>query len=112
MRPTIPSRHPTFEGPMHETRRRRGNLRLACTAAHWIVVLLTTAATRPVVGQTKPETPDLSPVRSALEKYKDPYVAIHDGYFSSLGCIEIGRPGGPGQVPYKPGGMGVHFLNM
>jgi hypothetical protein len=73
---------------------------------------LTSVAARPVGGQTKPAEPDLSAVRSALEKYKDPYVAIHDGYFSTLGCVEIGRPGAPGHVPYKPGGMGVHFLNV
>ena len=51
-------------------------------------------------------------VRSALEKYKDPYVAIHDGYFSTVGCVEFDRPGAAGHVPYRPGGMGVHFLNV
>ncbi len=51
-------------------------------------------------------------MRSALEKYKDPYVAIHDGYFSTLGCVEFERAGAAGHVPYKPGGMGVHFLNI
>jgi hypothetical protein len=62
---------------MHETRRRRSNQRLAWTAVHWIVVLLAPVAARPVVGQAKREVPDLSRVRSALERYKDPYVAIH-----------------------------------
>jgi hypothetical protein len=75
------------------------------------VALSTLVVARLLVGQTKPEEPDLSAVRSALEKYKDPYVAIHDGYFSTLGCIEIGHAGAAGHVPYKPGGMGVHFLN-
>jgi len=28
--------------------------------------------------------PELEKVRSALEKYKDPIVAVHDGYFSTL----------------------------
>ena len=91
---------------MHGVRQRP-----TCTAVHWIVALLTVIAARPVVGQTKPE-PDLSQVRSALEKYKDPYVAIHDGFFSTLGCVEIARAGAAGHVPYKPGGMGVHFLNV
>ena len=63
------------------------------------------------MAQTKPE-PDLAVVRAALEKYKDPYVAIHDGYFSTLGCVEFEKAGAPGHVPYKPGGMGVHFLNV
>ncbi len=59
-----------------------------------------------------PELPaDLAKVRAALEKYQDPYVAVHDGYFSTVGCIYYPRPGGPGQVPYVAGGMGIHFLN-
>jgi hypothetical protein len=98
---------------MHAIKRHRLNHRLTWTAVHWIVVLLIPVAAWPLAAQAKPEVaPDLSRVRSALEKYKDPYVAIHDGYFSTLGCVEIDRAGGPGQVPYKPGGMGVHFLNV
>ncbi len=81
------------------------------TALLWTVVLLTPVATRPVMAQSKADGPDLSAVRSALKKYEDPYVAVHDGYFSTLGCVVIDRPGAAGQVPYKPGGMGVHFFN-
>jgi len=44
--------------------------------------------------------PELEKVRAALEKYQDPIVAVHDGYFSTLGCVE-----------FPSGGMGVHFLN-
>ena len=55
--------------------------------------------------------PELENVRAALEKYQDPIMAVHDGYFSTVGCVEFFRPGGPGRVPYLPGGMGVHFLN-
>ena len=43
---------------------------------------------------------ELEPVRTALEKYRDPIAAVHDGYFSTLGCVQ-----------YPDGGMGVHFLN-
>lgn len=39
-------------------------------------------------------------MRSTLEKYQDPVVAVHDGYFSTVGCVE-----------YADGGMGIHFLN-
>lgn len=56
-------------------------------------------------------SPELEKVRAALEKYRDPVVAVHDGYFSTLGCVEYPDPGGPGRVPYPAGGMGVHFLN-
>ena len=55
--------------------------------------------------------PDLTAVRTALKKYEDPYVAVHDGYFSTLGCVVIDQPGAKGHVAYKRGGMGVHFLN-
>lgn len=60
-------------------------------------------------GPTLP--PELEKVRAALAKYEDPVVAIHDGYFSTLGCIEYPRPAAPGHIPYPPGGMGIHFLN-
>lgn len=45
-------------------------------------------------------SPELEKVRAALEKYQDPIVAVHDGYFSTVGCVE-----------YPSGGMGVHFFN-
>jgi hypothetical protein len=45
-------------------------------------------------------SPELERVRDHLAKYKDPAVAVRDGYFSTLGCVH-----------YKDGAMGVHFLN-
>ncbi|HEY5609446.1 MAG TPA: hypothetical protein VIM38_14025, partial [Alphaproteobacteria bacterium] len=44
--------------------------------------------------------PELEKLRTALVKYDDPVKAVHDGYFSTLGCVE-----------YPTGAMGVHFLN-
>ena len=32
---------------------------------------------------------NLAAVRTALDKYQDPIVAIRDGYFSTLGCIDF-----------------------
>jgi hypothetical protein len=56
--------------------------------------------------------PNLAAVRNALAKYEDPLAAIRDGYFSTLGCVDFPKgSGGPGMMSYKPGGMGVHFLN-
>ncbi len=55
--------------------------------------------------------PELEKVRAALEKYQDPFVAVRDGYFSTVGCIEYPRAGGPGHLPYPAGAMGIHFLN-
>lgn len=60
----------------------------------------------------KEMTPELQKLREALNKYQDPVVAVHDGYFSTLGCVEYPKPGAPGQVPYPAGGMGVHFFNV
>ncbi|HEX6979741.1 MAG TPA: hypothetical protein VF342_10625 [Alphaproteobacteria bacterium] len=45
-------------------------------------------------------SPELERVRDQLARYKDPVVAVRDGYFSTLGCVH-----------YKDGAMGVHFLN-
>src|SRR4029434_10636465 len=56
-------------------------------------------------------TPELQKVREALDKYQDPVVAVHDGYFSTLGCVAYPISGAAGQVPYPAGGMGIHFFN-
>ena len=58
-------------------------------------------------------TPELAAARAALDKYTDPIVAVHDGFFSSVGCMEYTTGmSGHGAMDYKAGGMGVHFLNM
>jgi hypothetical protein len=56
-------------------------------------------------------TPELQRVRAALEKYQDPLLAVHDGYLSTVGCINFPREALPGHEPYPKGAMGVHFLN-
>jgi len=56
-------------------------------------------------------SPELQQARAGLEKYQDPIVAIHDGYFSTLACVEYTK-GAAGHMQYTPGGMGVHFLNL
>lgn len=63
-------------------------------AACLMLVVSVAHAQKPMVP------PELEKVRSALEKYQDPIVAVRDGYFSTVGCVE-----------YASGGMGVHFLN-
>lgn len=62
-------------------------------------------------GSSRP-SPTLEEVRAALDKYQDPILAVHDGYFSTLACVQIPVAGGAGRVPYQAGGMGVHFLNV
>jgi hypothetical protein len=89
----------------------RCRARVAAQFGIAIGVFLSTAASA-AYAQDGPDRATLDRLRSALQKYQDPVVAIHDGYFSTLGCVEIPKAGGPGQVPYQPGGMGVHFLNV
>jgi hypothetical protein len=57
-------------------------------------------------------SPEFEQVRATLDKYQDPVLAVHDGYFSTLGCVEYPQGGREGTMQYSPGGMGVHFLNM
>jgi len=82
---------------------------LLLTAACWLLVQPDVAPQGSGSSPTLP--PELEKVRSALEKYRDPIMAVHDGYFSTVACVEYPSAGGPGQVPYPAGGMGVHFLN-
>jgi hypothetical protein len=57
-------------------------------------------------------SPELEQVRAALDKYQDPVLAVHDGYFSTVGCVEYPQGAREGTMQYTPGGMGVHFLNV
>jgi hypothetical protein len=68
--------------------------------------LIAQAAAQPALS------PELEQVRATLDKYRDPVLAVHDGYFSTVGCIEYPEGGREGTMQYAPGGMGVHFLNM
>jgi hypothetical protein len=56
-------------------------------------------------------SPELMTTRAALEKYQDPLVAVRDGFFSTVACIDFPKGGVDGPVVYPPGAMGVHFLN-
>ena len=64
----------------------------------------------------RPAAPVLSPaldsVRASLEKYQDPLAAVRDGFFSTVACIDFPEGGMDGDVRFKPGAMGVHFLNL
>lgn len=58
-----------------------------------------------------PLSPELQAARAALAKYSDPFVAVRDGYFSTLACIDFPMGMTDGSVEYPPGAMGVHLLN-
>ena len=70
------------------------------------------ASPRALPAQASGLSPELAAAKAALEKYKDPILAVHDGYFSSVACLEYSKGmSGHGGMDYKAGGMGVHFLN-
>jgi hypothetical protein len=63
--------------------------------------------------QAQKADPAVAAARTTLEKYKDPIVAVRDGYLSTVGCVDY--PAGAtehGTMAYKPGAMGVHFINF
>jgi hypothetical protein len=62
-------------------------------------------------GQASALTPELQAAKTALAKYSDPIVAVRDGYFSTLACIDFPKGAKDGPIEYPPGAMGVHFLN-
>lgn len=65
-----------------------------------------------VVAAALPDLPaELAAVRTALDRFQDPYAALREGYFSTVGCLEFPGGGAEGQMEYMPGAMGVHFLN-
>ena len=45
-------------------------------------------------------SPELEALRASVEKYKDPILAVHDGYHSTVACITGAN-----------GSMGVHLVN-
>lgn len=85
--------------------------RLAPTIAGCFALLLA-AAPHQAGAQSRALTPELENVRKLLEKYQDPIVAVHDGFFSTVACVSYPKGGMEGSMRYAPGAMGVHFLNL
>lgn len=77
-----------------------------------LAALLAASAGQAANAQEPTLPPELASVRTRLDKYRDPIVAIYDGYLSSVGCIEYPKGAVEGSMNYVPGGMGVHFLNL
>ena len=97
-------------------------MRLSTSAAHrWaaiplvtgLVITLGAATSTGAIAQRAESTPALDSVRASLAKYQNPLQAVRDGYFSTVGCITFpeGEHMGDGFMHYRPGAMGVHFLN-
>jgi hypothetical protein len=60
---------------------------------------------------TASSSAEVAAAKAALAKYSDPFVAIRDGYFSTLACMDFPKGMKDGNVEYPAGAMGVHFLN-
>jgi len=76
------------------------------------VVALSPARGSSAIPAAPALSPDLDSVRAALSKYKDPVQAVHDGFLSTLACIDFPYGAKDGTMQYVPGAMGIHFLNM
>ena len=76
------------------------SLRMSRWASRSVIALA--LALLPALGSaaTAELTPELQKVKISLEKYRDPFVAVRDGYFSTVACVELPN-----------GNMGIHFLN-
>jgi len=85
---------------------------VSCATIAALLAALPAHAQQPSMRNAQPLDPELVTARTGLERYQDPIVAVHDGYLSTLGCIEYPEGGSEGAMQYAPGGMGVHFLNM
>lgn len=59
------------------------------------------AAQQPAPSRSPSSAPSVDSVRALLARYQDPMMAIHDGYHSTLACVE-----------FPEGAMGVHFINV
>ena len=74
------------------------------------------AAQQPMAGMAgmsgTTDTAQIAATKAALAKYQDPFQAVRDGYFSTVACMDFPRGGEGHDMHYRPGAMGVHFLNM
>lgn len=84
-------------------------MRLPIAVAVSLFVIPATSSAQASTGAAL--TPELLAARAALDKYKDPFVAVREGFFSTVACIDFPTGAMDGPVEYPPGAMGVHFLN-
>jgi hypothetical protein len=74
-------------------------------------LLIAPRAANAQVASPASSNADLAAAKTALAKYSDPFVAIKDGYFSTVACMDFPMGMKDGTVDYPPGAMGIHFLN-
>jgi hypothetical protein len=96
--------------PFTTLRRIAGELRLPLALA--TIAVLASPSLAHAQGALPKLSPQLDSVRTGLNKYQDPMVAVADGYLSTISCIEFPKPFAEGPLQVAAGGMGVHLLNM
>lgn len=74
-------------------------------------VTMLAAASAVPTNAAEPPPGQIEAARKALEKYKDPYVAVRDLYLSTVGCVHYDGSKMAGHMDYPKGAMGVHFVN-
>ena len=89
---------------------RSNRMQSLCLVAAIAASLLVSPSTSRAQANTAMSA-DLQAAKAALSKYADPIVAVRDGYFSTVGCIDFPQGATDGPMVYPPGAMGVHFLN-
>jgi len=86
-----------------------------CLLASIAALILMSPGTSQAQGNTAassaPMSADLQAAKAALAKYSDPIVAVRDGYFSTVACVDFPQGATDGPIVYPPGAMGIHFLN-
>jgi hypothetical protein len=98
--------------PFHRPSSRASRVLRAAAALSLVLSSAAAAQGTIEVAASTAASPELERARALLEKYQDPIVAVHDGYFSTVACVEYLKGGAEGTMRYVPGGMGVHFLNL
>ncbi|HVD60261.1 MAG TPA: hypothetical protein VNC11_05255 [Gemmatimonadaceae bacterium] len=76
----------------------------------FLVVVSSLVAVMP--GKTNAQAADVARAKAALAKYADPILAVKDGYYSTVACVDFPKGAKDGPIEYPPGAMGIHFLNL
>ena len=91
------------------------SLRHHSTTRHWLCVLSVAAGIVVMLpGSSRAQgamSADLQSAKAALAKYSDPIVAIKDGFYSTVACVDFPNGATDGPVVFPKGAMGIHFLN-
>lgn len=87
-------------------------MKLACVARYGIAAAVAMAGLYGSLAAANAAEDQIDAMRKALEKYKDPYVAIRDLYLSTEACVYFDGTKIEGGMDYPKGAMGVHFVNL